>query len=87
MTPTELRRQWRAARTLYNAERARATIDARTAHATATLAGALNGADAATVPGYRVHRAPDGTVHVVPMPATDARQLAVWRDMTEEPTQ
>jgi hypothetical protein len=83
----DLRRQWRAARTLDNAERARVTLDARTDHATATLAAALNGVDGIIVPGYRVTRASDGTVHVAPMPAQDARQLALWQRMTQEPTQ
>lgn len=80
MSPQELRRQYRAARTLERADAMRASLDQRARIATAVLAGAIGDAEECRVPGYRVTRGPDG-IQVHPMPAYDAAQLELWRAM------
>ena len=77
---TTLRQQYRAAQTLDRAQAARERLDTRERIASAVLAAALQDADEARVPGYLVTRGPDG-IHVRALPPTDARQLALWREM------
>lgn len=82
MKPQDLRRQYNAARTLERAETLRVRLDTRTTVATTVLAMALGENAETRVPGYRVTRTPDG-IAVHPLPAYDAAQLALWREMTQ----
>lgn len=78
MIAAELRRQYRAARTLYRVDQ----MADRVAAARATL-DPLAGPEPVTVPGHRLWRTPDGTIHVAPVPPIDAAQLALWRTITD----
>lgn len=73
MSPAEMRRQHRAARSLAHAQR----LEARSAEASAILTRALGDADRATVPGYTVVRDAAG-LRVAPLPRIDASQLPLW---------
>ena len=76
MSPTaELRARARAARILYRYPKAQVRAD----EATARLETALRiaGADALTVPGYRIARGPAGLT-VTPQAPTHVDQLALW---------
>jgi hypothetical protein len=85
MTPAELRRQYRAARTLHTVPDRIAHLTDRLGSATAAL-GAYVADEPVQVPGYRVWRDAQG-IHVSPVEPTHAAQLALWRAMTDdEPT-
>jgi uroporphyrinogen-III synthase len=76
MTPTaELRARARAARRLYAYPAAQRRADEAAARLDAALRTA--GADALTVPGFRITRTPDG-IAVTPQAPTHADQLALW---------
>lgn len=85
-TAAEMRRSYRAARTVRTAPNRIEALRSRLAIAEATLAGTLNaaGTDKLIVPGFAVWRDPAGYLHVQPVAPRDAAQLALWREIAQE---
>ena len=80
---TPLRRTYRAARALATLPGRIAALEDRRSRAAGLLTVALSSRASLALPGYSVDMTPDGpTVRIVDAPAD---QLALWKELREEP--
>lgn len=87
MTATaDLRRQYRAARTLATAPQRIAALQTRTTQAESLLGAVLcqSSTPRIIVPGFALWRDPTGALHVQPVEPIDAAQLALWTSLARE---